>query len=493
LARTISGEVWERVLEVITPTQEEIERQSRTISQLTSALKLKAEQKGYDYAFIEPQGSTGRKQTQLRGAADIDLFVGLSSENYPFVRNPDQDERHKMLDDLMAQLVDQWFVPAVAEMAATDVQKTYSQHPYLSLRLHELEVDILACFQLSAEELRANGPITAVDRTVHHTNYVADRLTDDIRDTVRALKSFVRAAHAYGDRCAVGQMGITGVSLELLAILEGSFTNALDRLYTLDTKPVDYLQRPKAELLKNPGFKDDYIILTDPTDPARNIASSFTERAYRWVKHRIDELWRAVEGNQRRVTELLLEAPIPGSPLPAAISSHAISYEFAATGGTHYTILRDKLYSLVKRTEALMTRERTGEPRFGDILTEVYFEGSRYAIGFLVERPEIEPFYLRKGPPADLEAAVHDFKKAHPTAFEADGHLWIQVKRDWSVASEMANHLLRQADVRGLAPAEEQSTASRKVLNVLYDFVLQIEPELRQKITRVKETVGQHS
>jgi tRNA nucleotidyltransferase (CCA-adding enzyme) len=493
LGRMISGEIRERVLEMITPTPEEIEGQSQTISELTSALKLKAKQQGYDYAFIEPQGSTGRKQTQLRGTADIDLFVGLPPQNYPFLRNPDQDERHKMLDELMSQLVDKWFVPAAAELTATDIQKTYSQHPYLSLRLHGLEVDILACFQLSAEELRANGPITAVDRTVHHTNYIADRLNDELRDTARLLKSFVHAAHAYGDRCAVGQMGITGVALELLAILEGDFTNALDRLYSLDAEPVDYLQRPKPELLNNLGFKDDYVILTDPTDPGRNIASSFTERAYRWVKHRIGELRVAVEEDQTRIMDLLLEKPISANSLPAAVSSHAISYEFAATDETHYTILRDKLYSLAKKTETLMTRERTGEPRFGDVISEVFFEGSRYAIGFLVEQPEIEPFYLRKGPPADLEAAVREFRKAHPAAFEAEGHLWIQVKRDWTVASEMANHLLEQTSVRGLAPAEESSNVSKKVLNVLNGFVLQIEPEFRQKITRVKETVGQQA
>lgn len=477
------------VLSQITPTPLEVQTQEHVIRDLTVALERRATQIGREYSFIEPQGSTGRKQTQLRGAADIDLFVGLSPENHPFMEEEDSDKKHELLDDLMNTLVDTWFIPAASALGANGMQKTYSQHPYLSLEMQGLEVDVLACFDLSLEEIAANGPITAVDRTIHHTNYAADRLTPELRNTVRLLKSFARACHAYGDRCAVGQMGLTGVSLEILAILKESFDDALERLYRLDIEPVDYIGRSETELRRKPAFKDDHIILIDPTDPKRNIASSFTERAYRWVKHRIDELRTAsLKKNQVAMIDLMIESPIPVDPLPSAVSSHSVSREFKATGNVHYTILRDKLYSFTRRIQADLRNERTGEPRFGEVITEVYFEGKRYAVGFLVERPEVEPEFLRRGPPTSLKDACRKFLKAHPHAFEEDDHLWVREKREWVRVSEMIGHIVREGHIKGLEAIDEHSDVSKRVLNVLHRFILQIEPSFRQKITKVKDS-----
>ena len=63
LSDLLPDSVREQILALITPSQEEIDRQARVINQLREALKEKVESTEYQYSFIEPEGSTGRKQT----------------------------------------------------------------------------------------------------------------------------------------------------------------------------------------------------------------------------------------------------------------------------------------------------------------------------------------------------------------------------------------------------------------------------------------------
>ncbi|MFW9806169.1 MAG: hypothetical protein ACFFFK_05520 [Candidatus Thorarchaeota archaeon] len=484
----LSENVRKRILAEVTPTQSEIDLQKNVIDTLKRALYDHQNSGRYSFSFIEAQGSTGRKQTQLKDSADIDLFVGLKPEEYGDILQKSTNERHDKLHKLMNSLVTDWFEPALKGLDVKNVQKAFSQHPYLSLKMKNLDVDILGCFDIDSATLAEEGPITAVDRTVHHTNFIADRLTDEKRDDARILKSFVKACHAYGDSCAVGRMGITGVSLELIAIFSKSLDAGLNALERLSEKPIDPLNRPLDELRKNPAFRDDYIILIDPTDHQRNIASSFTPRAYEWVRYNIRRLYKASQSDvEDRLFELLLESPIPTVELPAWVRSHAFTREFLSDESRHYTILRDKLHRVAKKIQASLQTERTGEPRFGETLVEVYFEDKRYSIGILVENPNASETFVRKGPPVGLKEAGEEFRKKHPNIEEKDGFLWTIENREWNDVNPLINMVLENNPVQGLVQTLVSTEVSQKVLNVLYRYVLPIETSLLKKITKDKE------
>ena len=483
----LSENVRKRVLAEVTPTQRELELQKSVIESLKQALSDHPISKEYSYAFIEPQGSTGRKQTQLRGAADIDLFVGLKPEYYVAILEKPQRDKHQELGQLMNSMVKDWFNPAVTSLDVTNVQRAFSQHPYLSLKMMDLEIDILGCFDINSETLSMSGPITAVDRTVHHTQYVADLLTDEKRDDARILKSFVRASHAYGDQCAVGRMGITGVSLELLAIHSETIDDAFTALERLDHTPIDP-HRSLKELRKNPAFRDDYIILIDPTDHQRNIASSFTPRAYEWVKHRIGRLRETSKRrDEDKVSETMLESAIPTDVLPDWLTKHAFTWEFNSDGSKHYTILRDKLYRVAKKVQVNLQTERTGEARFGETLVEVYFEEDEYSIGIFVEYFELSHQFVRRGPPVELTEAAEKFRNKHSSVEVRDGYLWTTEERQWQNPSKLAVKILEENPVEGLERVSKTGEISQKVLNVLYRYVLPIESSFLEKMTKVKD------
>ncbi len=476
--RYIDEQVRELVLEKIRPTQAEIENQRRVIQILHDALVTRAKEIGQDYTFIEAQGSTGPKQTQLRGTADIDLFVGLDPSAVGELVEGYKAERGKGLSKFFDNLVETWFKPAAGEVGASKILKAYSQHPYLSLVLGGLDVDVIACFDLSAEELATDGPITAVDRTVHHTRYVTNAVNERVRDDIRVLKSFIRASHAYGDACAVGQMGFTGYSIEVITILGGGLDEAIDLLLKLEDNPVDPLNRSEKILRENSRLKDDYVIVIDPTDTNRNVASSFTPRTVRWVLKRLGHLLSLdAAADIEEVMNLILERPIPTEHLPKWIAPHAITHSLRADGTAHYTQFRDKLYRIARRIASELGHERTGETRFGEALWEIYFEGNTFSIGFLVEHPEIDDSYRRRGPPLRLKEAADEFRKRHPDAFEEGEFLWTIVPRRWTSARAFVERQIKTMLPKGFDLINEDNVVAARVLNTLYRYVMRVEED----------------
>jgi len=466
----------QRILVQITPSPEEIALQQNLISSISDVLRERATKIRQKYSFIEAEGSTGGKQTQLRGAGDVDLFIGLRPKDFADILRQPAAKRDAALSSALDRLVDRWFVPAVKSLDVRDVMKTYSQHPYLSLTMQGVEIDVVACFDIRPADLAAKGPITAVDRTVHHTRYVSEKMNSRAREDARLLKSFVRASHAYGDKSAVGRTGFTGYSLELLVLALGSLDEAIRRLLSLEQDPVDPLDRKADELQKKPAFRDDHLFIIDPTDTERNVASSFSPRAYQWIKRRAARLMELSQGGDREALfQMFIEKPIPVTPLPAWISGHAFSREFISDGTVHYTVLRDKLHRVCGEMIRALETERTGEDRFGKVLAEVLFENTHFCAGFIVENQEIGPSYTRRGPPVSIVEAVDRFKHDHPDAYEKDGYLWLDVARETSSASVALDSLVRSIGIRGLKRSRARTVLSDQVLNVLYRYVMQVE------------------
>ncbi len=478
----LPDDIRELVLREITPPPKELEHQQKIIKTLTQALTTYSESNGFEFSFIEPQGSTGKKQTQLKGAGDIDLFVALDPMEHEETLALPVKEKNKELDIKLDSLVDDWFIPAFGEIETSDMLKTYSQHPYLSLKYLGCEVDVLVCFDLTKEKLASSGPFTAVDRTVHHSQFVAERIDTSLREDIRILKSFVRASHTYGDICPVGQMGFTGYSLELLVILQNGFSNALQAIRDLQQSPIDVKGRSLETLQDIPAFRDNHIFIVDPTDTNRNVASSFSKRSYDWLRLMTTRLLNTSKGNENSYRNLLIEQPLSIEPIPDWLEPHSFAFTYDSDSKYHYTILRDKLFRHARKISSQLQNERTGETRFGKVLFEVLFDDKQFAVGFLLEKIDITEVYSRKGPPIGIEGSKR-FSESHERVYEQDGHLWVEEKRKWTNAGDMLENIIGKHNIKGLTLEVSPTELDVKVQNVLYRYVLPVEPEFPVKGT----------
>ena len=468
-------------LKIIKPTQREIKEQKEIINLLKDAIEKIAVKEGYKFLFVEAEGSTGIKQTQLRGASDIDIFVALSPDDYKDILRLPKKEMKVKLHKEFEIIVKDWFKPAAISAGCADIKITYAEHPYLSAKIRSFDVDILAGFWLEPQELMKHGPITAVDRTPHHSRFVHKNLSKEQRDEVRLLKSFIKACYAYGDKCAIGRSGFTGFSIELLIFFYKTFENVLLNIKNLPQNPIDFFGRKIEKLRVHPRFGKDFLIIVDPTDPNRNAAASIDKRAYFYVTHMAQKFLMDPS------KDYFIEKPIkPLSPKEKRkYENQLLIIEFENAENVHYAVFRDKLYKLASYLSRLLEREETGEERFGKTIYEVYFEDPIYALGFYLSKKKIEPYVLRRGPPGDMVEHVKKFLQKYPNAFEKNGFYWAKIRRKYTKAKDLVlnylsgkNSLLDRVNLKDatiLSVSESGTTAvGEKLVTIIVKMLLPI-------------------
>ncbi len=242
-------ELLEKLRREFTPSPEERALVKATISEAVDRLKSALADLQLP-AEPTPVGSAVR-DTWLPGKADIDIFL-LFPPDYP-------------IDKLGPATL------AAAERAFGGYRLRYASHPYAVVELNGFEIDVVPAYKISScRELRS-----PVDRTPLHNQFLLKRLNDDLRSEIRLLKAFLRGIGAYGAELSVG--GFSGYLAELLILRFGSFLSLMRSAcdwrppvtLTLEGEPPEWVAESESPL-----------ILVDPVDPRRNVASAVTETQF---------------------------------------------------------------------------------------------------------------------------------------------------------------------------------------------------------------------
>jgi tRNA nucleotidyltransferase (CCA-adding enzyme) len=155
----------------------------------------------------------------------------------------------------------------------------YAQHPYVRGMLNNISIDIVPCYKLEKGE----KIISAVDRTQFHVQYLHEKLPKQASKEVRLLKQFLKANGLYGADAKT--QGFSGYLCELLIIYYKSFLNLLKAAKEWRVREViDIEQQWKKEEYNHlkKKFKDEILIVIDPVDKERNVASAVN--AYNFFK-----------------------------------------------------------------------------------------------------------------------------------------------------------------------------------------------------------------
>jgi tRNA nucleotidyltransferase (CCA-adding enzyme) len=167
----------------------------------------------------------------------------------------------------------------------------YAEHPYVRakvftkpviekrmLRKKEVagssyEIDIVPCYAVkSAEKIKS-----AVDRTPFHNKWLYDNMSPALASQVRLLKQFAKGIGVYGSDAKV--LGVSGYLCELLIIQYKSFKHFLDHASKWEAGQVfidleEHHKDDRDSISKE--FKTQPLIVIDPVDPKRNVASNFS-------------------------------------------------------------------------------------------------------------------------------------------------------------------------------------------------------------------------
>ena len=477
------NQILNEVLKEILPTKQEL----ALIQEITEKLKLllgkRAKELNIEYIQIEPQGSTGIKQTQLRNDFDIDLFIGLNYELYkPKYEGLSKNKLKKESKKDFLKLCNNWIIKSLTSKEFQNPRLLYAEHPYVTVDYIvediKLKVDIVLYFDLDLEFIKEQGPITAVDRSPWHGRFVRDNLSLEQKNDVRLLKQFFKACHSYGDKSAVGKIGFIGYSAELLIYYYKTLHNLFKNFNNLKDVRLDYYNRSAEELEKVIHFQNDYLIIIDPIDKNRNVASAISDRAYKYCNQKIIDFLKIPNKDFFKL-ELIPEIDI--SKIKDLILSRIYIIELKnKEKAVHYTIYRDKLYSLGVKIKAIGEKEFSHADRFGKIHFEVYFEDeiNEYNMAIYCEKSEISQTFIRKGPPIKEKSHAKKFKTKNPNFIEKNGFLWVESKREYNefllfLKNFIRNKIPDNLEVINISKSSNTKTSSgKKTLYVLENMVL---------------------
>jgi tRNA nucleotidyltransferase (CCA-adding enzyme) len=400
-----------KVLAEVKPTQREHEEIDAFIVGMRGRLAAALKDEGIE-VDVEIHGSVAR-DTWLVGQRDIDTFIILP-----------RGVRRDLLrvNEAVKRFVGEGWVEA------------YAEHPYVKKEIGGFEVEFIPCFRA----VPGRGILSATDRTPLHTGFLQPRLTEQLRDDVRVLKAFIRGIGVYGAEIKVG--GFSGYLCELLVVYHGGFEALMEAASGWGEHPVVKF----GEGVKTGGFREPLIVV-DPVDAERNVASAVSETA----------LWTFVAA-----ARAFSKMPSGGFFWPVAREASNLCEELKGRGAdTLFIVIPDSappvpdtLWGQLHRTEKALGRALTDRGFRVFRSASWSDEVERHILVYELESITLPPVVKKIGPPVRLVKDSEDFLSRYMGSPDLVGgpgvegsKWWVEVRRKQAFTASS----LREALVAG--------------------------------------------
>ncbi len=190
------------------------------------------------------------------------LLVG-SVPKGTFLKDPDIDVFLLYPIEVPKETMAQDTLALGREILETPVEK-YAEHPYIHGKYMGYDADIVPCYEIKdTDDMRSS-----VDRTPLHTEYIMKNLHDSKRDDVLLLKALLKGIGAYGAHAQV--KGFSGYLCELMVLHYGDFQGVLKAASQWRYGEI-------IEMIPAQREFDEPLVVIDPVDPRRNVASAVDE------------------------------------------------------------------------------------------------------------------------------------------------------------------------------------------------------------------------
>jgi len=273
----------------------------------------------------------------------------------------------------------------LAEAILEAPEKHYAEHPYLRGRFEGFTVEAVPGYAIEDP----SHPLTAVDRTPFHQEFLAAHLAPEQVDQVRLAKQFLRALGVYGSEARTA--GFSGYLVELLIVRFGSLWKLLGAAqgWRLPVRLASPGSRPSVP-------EDVALILDDPVDPHRNVATALSaESLARFI---------LAAREYARAPSVAAFFPTPDASLTLGEAKARV-----AARGTHIAVVRlprptlvdDILYPQLRKAERSVGAEaaRLGFQVLG---TSSVAGVADLWVGLETSAPVLPKVRVQEGPPPGL-------------------------------------------------------------------------------------------
>ncbi len=310
----------------------------------------------------------------------------------------------------------------------------YAQHPYVSGSVEGVDIDIVPCYGVeSAEKIKS-----AVDRTPFHVRYIEGNLPTKLSDDVRLLKQFLTANNLYGADSKT--QGFSGYVCELLVINCGGFAKVLkDAANWIPGQVVDLQHYYKEDDYHNlrKRFKNESLILIDPTDRNRNTSSALASENFLKFKKLAKKFLERPDAKYFSEPKI---KPIKSAELNKILSHRRT--DFIVIKFKPPKLVPDILYpQLRKFAERLQNILEETKYEFKVLRRDVYTDEKNTAIVLLeMEMSSLPSIQKRTGPSIfdykDAMRFLEKYKNPMNGPF-VEGDKWtVEIKREFTKAHE---------------------------------------------------------
>nr|MCS5530461.1 CCA tRNA nucleotidyltransferase [Candidatus Nitrosopelagicus sp.] len=187
-------------------------------------------------------GGSYAKGTWLPEKADIDIFVKFNK------KTSEKDFRN---------------IGTKIGFQSLKKHKPYTrhaEHPFVEAVIDGTRVNIVPCYDVSKGEWQS-----ATDRSIYHTKFMTQKLSNSLKEEVRILKKFFLHIDVYG--AEIAKEGFSGYVSEVLISYFGSFEKTIKKISELK----------KGQVIGKSTKKfDSPVVIIDPVDNNRNLGTAIS-------------------------------------------------------------------------------------------------------------------------------------------------------------------------------------------------------------------------
>jgi len=382
---------------VVTPSQKLQQKKQRIANKVCGLISQNI--KKYPIVGFELGGSYA-KGTWLPEKADIDIFVKFNK------KTSEKDFRNFGTKIGFQSL--KKFKPYTR----------YAEHPFVEAVVDGTKVNIVPCYNVKKGEWKS-----AADRSIHHTKFMSQKLSDSMKGEVRILKKFLLHIKAYG--AEIAKEGFSGYTSEVLIFHFGSFEKTI--------KKISEMKKGQVIVRSQKKF-DSPIVIIDPIDSNRNLGAAIS----------IDSLGKFVLASRsflKKPSKKFFNKPISKRVMKNTDKIIVVQFRFKNRSD-------DIIWGQIKRaSNALKTQLELGG--FTVLRnSSIKDEKENAALVFLLHAKKIENSLVRIGPEISSKAHCEKFilansKKSQLMWIDEKGKIKSLQKRKYDDAILFLKNLLK--------------------------------------------------
>jgi len=395
-------EVLKQVLAEIKPTKEDEILIAEKIKDFISKVKVK------DAKII--LGGSGAKETWLKDAKDVDIFVQFNYNKYKDISDGISDVLEKQLKK------------------SFKIDRLHGSRDYFQVKTKEFTFEIIPILEVK----KASQALNITDVSPLHADFVK-KYGKGLFDEIRLMKQFCKANNVYGAESYI--KGFSGYMCELLVINYKSFLGVLRAASKWKEKEVIDIKKfyKGKNILLDMNKSKTYspLILVDPVQADRNAAAALNFEKYDLFRKKSKEFLK------KKSVKFFEEEEFDISKKKDFIVLEVISLKGKED------VVGAKLLKAFDFIKRALIKEGFKISKDGWV-----FDRALKAYFYFKIPKDLDKVKIIKGPSIKFKEHVSSFKKKHKNNFVKNSKVYAKDKRKFVKAKDLVKELIKEKYVK---------------------------------------------